>query len=122
MNSNFNLIAFTDTYTSFSHILCNPPSIMATFLSNHTLQKLLRDEYRLPEDVRSPLHLNPECSKSQAARLKIIKTHSCEGFITQPFVSMKLQVSPYAIASGRSDELNGRFYGFLRSMPVLFVV
>ena len=94
--------------------------------SNHTLQKIC-DPYfedRLPGDVRSCLQLNRENRISQTARLKIIETHFREGFIVQPFVDMEWKVLPRAIAwmgrHGRSNELSGHFYEFLRSMSSLF--
>lgn len=42
----------------------------------------------------------------------------------QPFVGIEWNVLPHAIAwmgrDGVSNELNGHFFGFLRSMPLLF--
>ena len=116
-------------WAAFSRVLCNTSSIMDTHCSNHTLQRLTDaddDDVRLPEDVRSLLQINQENSKRQAARLKIITTHFPEGFV-QPFISMDLNVLPHAIAwmgryDGAANEVNEHFYGFLRSMPLLFDV
>ena len=76
---------------------------MDTFCSNHTLQELSGyydySENRLPEDLSSLLQLNRENSKSQSARLKIIKTHfSGDNINLQPFADMKLKVVPHVIA------------------------
>eukprot|EP00579_Thalassiosira_antarctica_P030532 CAMPEP_0202030048 /NCGR_PEP_ID=MMETSP0905-20130828/64294_1 /ASSEMBLY_ACC=CAM_ASM_000554 /TAXON_ID=420261 /ORGANISM="Thalassiosira antarctica, Strain CCMP982" /LENGTH=476 /DNA_ID=CAMNT_0048593833 /DNA_START=1937 /DNA_END=3367 /DNA_ORIENTATION=+ len=117
-------------WAAFSRVLCNTSSIMGTFHSNHTLQKLDEYEGGLPADIRSLLRLNQENSKCQAARLKIIKTHfSGSNIDLQPFIGMELQVMPRAIAwmgrdgSGKSTtETNGRslLYQFLRTKPELF--
>mmetsp|Transcript_38962 Transcript_38962/g.70190 ORF Transcript_38962/g.70190 Transcript_38962/m.70190 type:complete len:580 (+) Transcript_38962:354-2093(+) len=123
-----------------SRVLCNTSSIMDTFLSNHTLE-FLRSEYHifnfndLPIDLRSLLRINRENSKSQSARIKIIKTHFSGSKINlQPFVAMELQVLPHAIAwMGRdgiddndeiTTETNGRslLYQFLRGIPSLFEI
>ena len=114
-------------WTAFSRILCNTSSIMDTYRSNHTLQRLTDDddEVRLPEDLNSMLHLNREKGKRQAARLKIIRTHFPGGFVVEPFVGMDLNVLPHAIAwMGRdgADEVDEHLYGFLRIMPSLFDV
>jgi hypothetical protein len=61
---------------AFIRILCNRSSILSTYHSNHTLEKLCDElnEELLSEDLRSLLQLNRENSKSQAACLKIIKS------------------------------------------------
>ena len=114
-------------WAAFPRVLCNASSIMDTYDSNHTLQRLSEGlERLLPEDVRSMLQLNRANTPSQAARLKIIRTHFTEGFVAQPFIDMELNVLPNAIAwMGRDDgagEVNEHFYGFLRNMPSLFDV
>jgi hypothetical protein len=65
----------SDGWGAISHILCNQSSILSTYHSNHTLQKLCpsyqyNDVY-LPEDLRSLLRINRESSASDAARCKI---------------------------------------------------
>jgi len=115
-------------WAAFSRVVCNTSSIMDTYHSNHTLQRLREDDYdgELPEDLRSLLRMNRENSRSAAARLKIIKTHFREGFTVHPFIDMESKVLPHAIAwmgkHGRTSEVNEHFYGFLRSMPLLFGV
>ena len=66
-----------DGYTAFNNILCNDASILSTYHSNHSLEKLCHtiNESSLPQDLRSLLRINREKSNSQAARIKIIKTH-----------------------------------------------
>ena len=64
-------------YAAFTCLLCDSSSIMSTYQSNHTLTRLC-DRYclrNLPEDLRFLLQLNEKNTVSQAARLKIIKTH-----------------------------------------------
>ena len=78
-------------------ILCNTTSIMSTYNSNHTLERLsdpcdycssYEDGYWMPEEVRSLLVINQD-SNRQAARLKIIQTHFSGSEINvQPFVDM----------------------------------
>ena len=120
-------VLINNGWAAFSHVLCNKSSIMDTYRSNHTLEMLrqLFEERRLPEDVRSLLQINRENTKSQAARLKITRTHFPGGFVAQPFVGMDFNVLPYAIAwMGRDGEgeVDEHFYGYLRSMPSLFDV
>jgi Ran GTPase-activating protein (RanGAP) involved in mRNA processing and transport len=90
-----------DGWNAFSRVLNNTSDIIATYHSNHTLEKLCDDdaEHRLPEDVRSNLRLNRENGNSQAARLKIIETHFSGSDIgMQPFIDMELNALPYAVA------------------------
>ena len=61
----------SDGWGAVTHILCNQSSILSTYHSNHTLQKLCpsyqyNDVY-LPEDLRSLLRINRENSASDAA-------------------------------------------------------
>ncbi|KAL9185059.1 hypothetical protein ACHAXT_002836 [Thalassiosira profunda] len=105
-------------WSAFSHVLCNAASIDATFDSNHTVRAL--GGYNSPEDLKTLVEMNRENSESEAARLKIIKTH----FEHPPFVEMELALLPHALAwmgrGGGSGEVDGRFWGYLRSMPSLF--
>ena len=87
-------------YAALSHMLCNKSSILSTFHSNHTLEKIfIKDEKRtdplllsdpdgwLPKEVVSLLRINRDNSKNQAARLKIIHTHfSGHEIIMEPFM------------------------------------
>ena len=78
----------------------------------------------LPEEFQSLLKTNRENSPSQAARLKIIKTHFSGGFITQPFVGMDLNMLPRAMAwmgrAARAGEVDGHYFSFIRSIASLF--
>ena len=113
-------------WAACSQLLCNTTSIMHTYNSNHILERLCyeSDEYQLPEDLQSFLLINRENTKSQAARLKIIKVHFSEGFVMEPFIEMELNILPYAISwmgrGGESYKTNNHFYAFLRSIPTLF--
>jgi hypothetical protein len=83
-------------YAAFVRILCNDSSIMNTYQSNHTLEKLGWDDYYdfvLPDDIECLLQLNRENSVSDTARLKVIKTHfSGRDINMQPFEDMKVEV------------------------------
>jgi len=70
-------IVTSDGYGAMTYMLCNTSSILNTFNSNHTLEKICGEykERSLPNDLSSLLRLNRENSVSEAARLKIIKTH-----------------------------------------------
>ena len=71
----------------------------------------------------SLLQINKEHTPTQAARLKIIKAHFKEGFNTHPFVDMDLNLLPHAMTWMVRDsmsEVDGRFYGFIRSISSLF--
>lgn len=102
-----------------TRIMCYDSSILSTFNSNHTLERLCSDVHTpLPEDLRSLLWINEENYPSQAARLKIIKTHLSEHEINmQPFMDMSLSIRPHAIAWMAKDD--SQIYQFLRAMPSL---
>jgi hypothetical protein len=110
-------------YEALIHTLCNTSSILRTFNSNHTLERIFDkgnlDKLLYSNDLVCLLRLNRENSKSQAARLKIIKTHFSGSKVNdQPFNidRMKLYVRPHAIAWMAKDE---HLYQFLRAMPWL---
>jgi hypothetical protein len=118
----------TEIYTPFSHILCNSSSIMSTYNSNHILSELGLDHdgsrRPLPIDLASVLQMNRENNFSQAARLKIIKTHfSGSNINTAPFTVMELKVLPTAISWMGQDfgtsEISDLLFAFVRSMPLL---
>jgi hypothetical protein len=119
LDTNSNSIITTESYAACAHILCDISSVLSTYHSNHSLEKLSNEsnEEFLPQDLRSLLQLNRENIQSQAARIKIIATHfsGCE-INMQPFMDMGLSVRPHAIAwMAREDDL----YQFLRAMPSL---
>ena len=118
-----------DGYEAFEGILCNKSSIGSTFTSNHTLEKLCQksDDSLLPENLKLLLRVNSEYTESQAARLKIIKTHFRGRKVNQmkPFTQMDLSVRPHAIAWMARDDINWyniNVYRFLRAMPSLLEV
>jgi hypothetical protein len=110
----------SDGYTTFTNTLANRSSIMKTYQSNHTLEKLC-GEYdeilKLPKDLVSLLLLNKKKNcDSQAARLKIIMTHFSGSESMLPFMNMDLIVRPHAIAWMFRDLHS---YELLRAMPSL---
>jgi hypothetical protein len=109
----------SESYAAMGNILCNTSSILNTFNSNHTLEKICRPykERSLPNNLSSLLQLNRECSVSEAARIKIINTHFSGYEINmQPFMEMNLNVRPHAIAWMAKDM---HVYELLRAMPSL---
>jgi hypothetical protein len=62
---------------AFTRIFCNSSSIPDTYHSKNTLGELGNEanEECWPEGLTSSLQVNADTSKSQAARMKIIKTH-----------------------------------------------
>ena len=119
LDNNSNSIITTESYAAFTHILCNISSVLSTYHSNHTLEKLSSEsnERLLPQDLRSLLQLNRENIESQAARRKINTTHfSGREINMQPFMDMGLIIRPHAIAwMAREDNV----YQFLRAMTSL---
>jgi Ran GTPase-activating protein (RanGAP) involved in mRNA processing and transport len=106
-----------ESYAPMANILCNTSSILNTFNSNHTLERVCNmwSDSLLP--LESLLQINRENSVSAAARLKIIKTHFRGSEINmQPFMVMGLSVRPHAIAWMAKDM---HLYELLRAMPSL---
>merc|ERR1719253_922357 len=107
-----------DGWSAFSQVLCNTTSIMSTYQSNHTVQKLLVKRQMLPENVRAILRLNRDNSQSEAARLEVIKAHFQGGFTTPPFLNMQWTLLPRAIAwmgsQGHGGGVDEHFFEFFR--------
>jgi len=99
-------------------------SIMDTFNSNHTLQRLFSSDFRftdsagrwqLPDDLQLALHINTLCNKADAARFKIILGHNFTkgDFSPEPFDDMDLSVMPHVLAwMGRSNADVAPLYRF----------
>ena len=108
-------------FDALIHTLCNTSSILSSFNSNQTLKRIFnaREEDFYSDDLTFLLRLNRENSVSEAARLKIIKSHFSGSEINdKPFNvnRMKLRVRPHAIAWMAKDL---HLYQFLRAMPWL---
>jgi hypothetical protein len=106
-------------YGALINSLCNKTSIISTYHSNHTLQKICSESVvkSMPNELTYLLNINKFNNQSQAARLKIIKTHFSGPTINmQPFGEMEVRVRPHAIAwMAKEDNL----YQYLRTMPLL---
>ena len=106
-------------YDALINSLCNKTSIMSTYHSNHMLQKICCESVvkSMPNELTYLLNINKFNNQSQAARLKIIKTHFSGPTINmQPFGEMEVRVRPHAIAwMAKEDDL----YQYLRTMPLL---
>ena len=118
---------------ALSNILCNKSSIIDTYQSNHTLQRVCQRnmELVLTDDLQSLLELNrsQQGNRSQpAAAQKIIKTHFTGRCINlKPFVDMELNVLPHALAwivrNARCGDFANGFsllYQFVQNMHLLF--
>ena len=127
----------------FDNLLCNTSSIMNTYHSNHTLDKLFYDEpLEQPGDmevhIEYLLGINHNSSSiSQAARFKIILSHFLGSVVDlQPFTAMHTSILPFATAWMAKGEFVGLsdkddvfsihrsceynlLYQFIRSMPML---
>ena len=106
----------------FLNLLYNTSSIIDTYLSNHTLEKIEHNVSNLPNEVRSLLELNRNNNASVAARLKVLKAHFSDGNIN-PFVDMNCKVYPQAISWMAKDRQGlPLLYNFIRSMTVSFEI
>ena len=101
-NTMSNLLLYNDPewstfWREFSRLLCNGTSIMDTYRSNHTLEKIVNHR-KQPKDLAVYLEINREYSASDAARQKIITTHFSNGMDVDILIDMELAVLPHAIA------------------------
>jgi hypothetical protein len=93
-------------YDAFTHTLCDKSSIVNTYHSNHTLEKLCGDNFDFAGYFHSYftklsrlLQINSEHSCVQAVRVKIIMTHFSGSIVnTQVFNDIGLTALPTAIA------------------------
>ena len=121
----------SDGFAAFTRILCNNSSILSTYYSNHTLERLDNTIGFLPDDLDTLLILNNRTTKSQVARIKVILAHFSGSEINmQIFADMKLSVRPQAIAWMAQDNhlifgvlrdfiQDNHLYTFLRTLPSL---
>lgn len=105
-------------WQAFSQAVWNKSSIMDTYTSNHTLQKLgmLR-----PADLVLPLKLNTNSDKKAVARQKIILAHFHGSDINvHVFHEMNTGLWPHAFAwAGRDGTGRSLAYMLVRTMPTL---
>ena len=111
-----------------SRVLCNSSSIDATFQSNHTLAHVsLRvhdDNYRsavLPTQLADMLRLNGNDNKFEVSRQKILRCHF-DGYDTQEFVDMDLEVLPHVLAWSCGLDQRGAslLFRIIQTFPSLF--
>ena len=125
-------------WEAISSLLCNKTSIMSTYNSNHTLNKLCDDDdyndmkIHLPEDLLSYLEMNENKDKVEVARQKILQTHFSDDTISkmQELLDMELEMIPTAIAwMGRpsptgwiGENVSGLslMFNLMRRLPDLF--
>jgi hypothetical protein len=109
-------------YAAISRMLCDTSTILNTFNSNHTLERI--GFLLVREDIDSLLTINREYSVSQAARIKIINSHfSGSDINTQVFTDLKLNILPTAMSwMGHDNGSNGGMnlmFEFLRREPLI---
>jgi len=113
-------------WSALTNILCDPLSIEATYLSNHTLNTVIThsgDDNDLPEDLRTMLKLNDSSDcKAEIAREKILRCQmSTFDGINDEFVDMDLSVMPSAMSwIGWDDKGHSALYQLFRNLPGLF--
>ena len=104
-------------WKTFAKLLDNDSgSIMDTYNSNHTIQKLFSDEDGqqgvLGDELHSLLNVNSLCNKYDAARIKIIMRHLSGEFMDR-FTSLDVAAMPYALAwMGRTNADVASLYTF----------
>ena len=111
-------------WVHLSNVLFDKSSIMGTYESNHSLQRVFEyecDESWLPSDLKDLLQINRENTQTEAARRKILNVHFSDDFSMQPFIDMDLNALPHAIAwMARDAHGISLLYNFLRNTS-LFV-
>ena len=117
-----------NTADAFSHLLCNESSIIDTYNSNHTLQRIgsaMNDNYFFPTHLNSLFRINRDHGKVEAARRKIIKVHfsGTESSNMHSFVDTELEVFPLIIAwMARDGYGKSLLFQFLRNNSFMFEV
>ena len=106
----------------FENALCDGSSINATYLSNHTLQKISYGhsfcDQKPSDEVNLYLGMNELSStKHEAARLKIYSKHFSEdGFSMEPFENISLKVIPHVIAYMGKGGVRSLMYNFVKGL------
>ena len=118
-------------WQSFSKLLCDPSSVNATFLSNHTLQYVGSVRNAIAESL---LLLNQREDTKEVAMIKVLQHH--EDFDMLPFFEWEFKVLPlvlgwfeqaseYEMPENFEPNIEPRklstIYQFVRGMPVLYV-
>ena len=116
----YNSHDWNSNWREFPEVLCNKSSIMATFNSNHTLQKVTNSVTQ-PSCLSAYLQMNQEQNKFHVARQKIIQTHFTGDMDIdmQHFVDLELGVLPHAISWAGGAGLSF-FYSFVRNNPLFY--
>ena len=107
---------------AFIRMLCGDSSILSTYQSNHTLQRLC-SAYRedsLPEDLLSLLQINRDNNLSQAVRIKILMLSDED--LAPFFLCMNKNALPYAIAWMARDDNSDIYDGSLNGFSLLFLL
>ena len=119
-------------WSALANVLCDRTSIETTYTSNHTLHEVLKDEEDegidmnvIPDDLTELLDINEIYTKSEAARVKIIKYHMLkdEDIDVAVFVGMELNEIPSAMSwMGKEKDDIGLsvLYQLCKSLPCLF--
>jgi len=106
----------------FENALCDGSSIEATYLSNHTLQKISYGhsfcDQKPSDEVSLYLGMNELSStKHAAAQLKIYSKHfSKDDFSMEPFENISLKVMPHVIAYMGKGGVRSLMYNFVKGL------
>ena len=116
----YNSHDWNSNWREFPEVLCNKSSIMATFNSNHTLQKVTNSVTQ-PSSLAAYLQMNQGQNKFHVARQKIIQTHFTGNMDIdmQHFADLELEVLPHAISWAGGAGLSF-FYSFVRNNPLFY--
>ena len=105
----------------FVRLLCNEATIIDTYNSNHTLQRI--GNYVLPGKLGRLFRINQKCTPVEAARRKIIQVHFSGDISMEPFIDMDCEVFPHVIAwMARDGYGRSLVYQFLRNFTFMLDV
>ena len=111
----------------FIRLLCNKATIIDTYNSNHTLQRLYSSHQRrkpvLPVKLGRLFRINQECTPAEAARRKIIQVHFSGDISMEPFIDLDCEIFPHVIAwMARDGYGRSLVYHFLRNFTFMLDV
>ena len=110
---------------SFVRLLCNEATIIDTYNSNHTLQRIdsKYTYYHIPDGLNRLIRMNRECTPAEAARRKTIQVHFSGDISMEPFVDMDCEIFPHVIAwMARDGYGRSLVYHFLRNFTFMLDV
>jgi hypothetical protein len=113
---------------SFGSTLCNASSIETIVHSNHTLQKLIIQEFAdetvtvlLPKFINTCLELNSNANKDEVIRSKIAIFYFLGDFDVSSFVGMPISLVPtvMGLIEGSDTNRQSAIFRLLKNLPEL---